>query len=151
MSRRIGLLSRLAREGYVPAGPARAVGRGMLVPKPRERRRNPVELNYLPWLAGKLGPPERRALREICETGDIVVYKRRTFIVACVSSATLEALAAFEAEGEDREVDYEDDRLDGDGPHGEGHIWEDREPDHDDDKWQDVSMNEAEWSDVHNV
>ena len=65
--------------------------------------------HWLSWLAGKLGPPERRALREIVETGDLVKENGHTYIVARLSSATIDALAAFEAEGEDREpMDLED-------------------------------------------
>ncbi len=103
---------RLAREGFVPAGPDRRVPvKNMLLPKPRERSEfiPAMEGHWLSWLAGKLGPPERRALREIVETGDLVKENGHTYIVARLSSATIDALAAFEAEGEDREpMDLED-------------------------------------------
>ena len=117
----------VARRGFRPAGPKRAVRRGMLIPKPRERATNPaLDPTNLWWLAGQLGPPERLALREIVETGDIVFHNRHPYIVARVSRATLDAIAVFEAEGEDLEPDDEGDPLDD----REGHVWEDLEPDH---------------------
>ena len=54
---------------------------------------------------GGLGPPERRALREIAEHGPLTVIEGQFFLVAPVSAPTIDALAAFEAEGEDREDD----------------------------------------------
>ena len=77
----------------------------MLIPRPRRRRQYLPALveGTLSWLAGKLGPSDRRALREIAETGDIVKRGERTYLIARVSSATVAALAVFEAEGEDRE------------------------------------------------
>ena len=59
----------------------------------------------LPWLVSDLGPAERRALREIVERGDLAMVDGQQFIVAPVSSSTIDALAAFEAEAEDREAD----------------------------------------------
>ncbi len=68
----------------------------------------------LPWLAADLGPPERRALREIVERGDLAMVDGQAYLVAPVSPATLDALATFEAEGEDREDEpVEDDGEDG--------------------------------------
>ena len=57
----------------------------------------------LPWLAADLGPPERRALREIVERGDLAMVDGQAYLVAPVSPATIDALAAFSAEGEDME------------------------------------------------
>ena len=37
------------------------------------------------------------------ETGDLVTQRTHTYLVARVSSATIDALASFEAAGEDRE------------------------------------------------
>ena len=104
-------LPRLAREGFgSPVTGRRVPVKHMLLPKPRERSEfiPAMEGHWLSWLAGKLGPPERRALREIVETGDLVKENGHTYIVARLSSATIDALAAFEAEGEDRENDLED-------------------------------------------
>ncbi len=68
----------------------------------------------LAWLTGDLGPPERRALREIVERGDLAMVDGQPFIVAPVSPETIDALAAFEAEGEDMEDEpVEDDGEDG--------------------------------------
>ncbi len=105
-------LPRLAREGFgSPVTGRRVAVKHMLLPKPRERTEfiPAMEGHWLSWLAGKLGPPERRALREIVETGDLVKENGHTYLIARVSSATIDALAAFEAEGEDREpIDLED-------------------------------------------
>ncbi len=81
-------------------------------------RRNRIILSEkaLPWLTGTLGPPERRALREIAQHGDLTVIEGRSYLVSPVSETTIDALAAFEAEGEDREDDLCD------------------EPDHDDER-----------------
>lgn len=61
--------------------------------------------NSLPSLTGTLDPPERRALREIVERGDLTHMGGQAFLVAPVSPATLDALAAFEAKAEDQESD----------------------------------------------
>ncbi len=69
----------------------------------------------LPWLTENLGPPERRALREIVERGDLAHVDGQAYLVAPVSPETLDTLAAFEAEGEDREDEPVEDQGD-DGP-----------------------------------
>ncbi len=69
----------------------------------------------LPWLTGDLGPPERRAMREIVQEGDLAMVDGQQFIVAPVSGETIDALAAFEAEGEDMEDEPVEDQGD-DGP-----------------------------------
>ncbi len=69
----------------------------------------------LPWLVADLGPPERRALREIVERGDLAHVNGQAYLVAPVSPETLDTLAAFEAEGEDREDEPVEDQGD-DGP-----------------------------------
>ncbi len=60
--------------------------------------------NALSWLAGELGSAERRATREIAERDDLAEIAGHTFVVAPVSRETIDALVAFEAEGEDRET-----------------------------------------------
>ncbi len=106
--RRLTAHPRIAREGFVPAGPAKRVGKcDMLAPKttPRPEFVPALPEHALIWLAGELGPAERRAMREIVERGDLAEVNGEQFIVAPVSAATIDALAAFEAEGEDREND----------------------------------------------
>ena len=101
-------LPRLAREGFVAARASRdARRRDMLAPKttPRPEFIPALPGEALTWLAGDLGPSERRAMREIVERGDLAEVNGEQFIVAPVSPATIDALAAFEAEGEDREND----------------------------------------------
>ena len=48
--------------------------RAMLIPKPSRRRRFiPALPDYeLDHLIGKLAPPERKALAQICETADLL-------------------------------------------------------------------------------
>ncbi len=79
------------------------------------------------WLAGELGPAERRAMREIVERGDLAEVNGQAYLVAPVSAPTIDALAAFEAEGEDRENDLCDEPS------------EDRERDHSDDAFDVVN------------
>ena len=43
----------------------------------------------LPWLSGDLGPPERRALREIVERGDLAHVDGQAYLVTPVSPETL--------------------------------------------------------------
>ena len=95
----------------------------MLIPKPRPRAKG--ETIVVPrWQAGNLGPDERRALREIAATGDVLEHGGKTFIIASVSPATMDALAAFEADLVDREPEHDD---------GDGSLYDDadREPDFD--------------------
>ncbi len=54
-------------------------------------------------MTAPLDPPERRALREIIERGDLTHVNGQAFLVVPVTPATLDALAAFEAEAADRE------------------------------------------------
>ena len=101
-------LPRLAREGFVPAGPEKRVSkRAMLAPKttPRPEFIPALPGEALTWLAGGLGPSERRAMREIAQHGDLTEVHGQQYLVAPVSVSTIDALAAFEAEGEDREND----------------------------------------------
>ncbi len=47
-------------------------------------------------------------MREIAQRGDLAEVDGKHYLVAPVSNATIDALSAFEAEGEDRENDLED-------------------------------------------
>ncbi len=99
--RRMSVLPRLAREGGVPAGPEkRTTKRHMLIPKTGD----PTE--HIPRLfdfSEVICPPERRALREIVETAEVVRENGHVILVARVSSATLDSLATFETSREDLE------------------------------------------------
>ncbi len=104
--RRETALPRISREGWVPAAPEKRVNkRAMLIPKtsPRPEFIPALPEHALSWLAGKLGPAERKAMREIVQGGDLADVEGRVYLVARVSPTTIDALAAFEAEGEDRE------------------------------------------------
>ena len=50
-------------------------------------------------------PPERRALREIVETAQVVKEGDHLYLVARVSAATLDSLATFETSREDLELE----------------------------------------------
>ena len=72
-------------------------------PKPTtmpERFRDPNPAQFS-WLTGRLGPAERRAMREIAERADLLEVDGRTFLLVPIGAETLDALAAFEAEGDD--------------------------------------------------
>ncbi len=103
--RRQTALPRIAREGWVPAGPEKRVNkRAMLIPKTG----NPSD--HLPTLmdfSEAICPPERRALREIVETAEVVRDGDHLYLLARVSAATLDSLATFEASREDLEEDNE--------------------------------------------
>jgi hypothetical protein len=49
--------------------------------------------------------PERRALEEIVENGDILIVDGYAYLLAPVRPETVDILAAFGAEAEDREND----------------------------------------------
>ena len=80
---------------------------GKSIPKPQERSEfNPaMGDDWLSWLAGELGPADRKAL---CENGELVLVDGDPVLVAPISAATFDALAAFECEGEDLEDFHED-------------------------------------------
>ena len=113
-------VSRLLRQGFVSAGNGHPNHRFMLIPKPRRRAEfiSVLPDKTLSWPADELGPAERRAMREIVEAGDLAEVDGQTYLVAPVSSETVDALAAFEAEGEDRENDLCDEPGQDDGPEG---------------------------------
>ena len=78
---------RLAREGFVPAGPEKRVNkRAMLIPK----MGHPSD--HLPTLmdfSEVICPAERRALRKIVETAEVVRENGHTYLVARVSADRL--------------------------------------------------------------
>ncbi len=112
--RRLTALPRIAREGFVPAGPEKRITkRHMLIPKTGD----PTE--HIPRLfdfSEVICPAERRALREIVETAEVVRENGHVYLVARVSSATLDSLATFETSREDLEEggDHEPEETDQD-------------------------------------
>ncbi len=130
---RASTLPRLAREGFVPAGNGKGVSkRHMLIPKTGHPS------DHLPTLidfSEAICPPERRALREIVETAEVVREGDHLYLLARVSAATLDSLATFETSREDLEEDDEPSI----GSYGIGVVGEadleldnsDFEPDHD--------------------
>ncbi len=86
--RRQTALPRVAREGWVPAGPEKRVAkRHMLIPKTGD----PTEdIPRLFDFSEVICPAERRALREIIETGEVVRENGHVYLTARVSSAALD-------------------------------------------------------------
>ncbi len=115
--RRQTALPRIAREGWVPAGPEKRVSqRAMLIPKTGH------VTDHIPTLmdfSEAICPPERRALREIVETAEVVREGGHLYLVARVSAATLDSLATFETSREDLEVDVDHELVDEDGSDNE--------------------------------
>ncbi len=96
---------RIAREGWVPAGPEKRVNkRAMLIPKTGDVT---AHIPTLMDFSEVICPPERRALREIVETAEVVRDGDHLVLVARVSAATLDSLATFETSREDLEEDAE--------------------------------------------
>ncbi len=129
---------RMARAGFEPVTVPKGTRRSnMGLPKPRIRRAiiPPLAHHELSWLAGELGPPERLALRHICETADLLdVGDSGVWLLVPTTAALLDALAAFEVEAEDRENDIEDEPQSDDEPSIGGSTTEDRELDDCDDE-----------------
>ena len=73
--------------------------------RPKWRPFPAIPEHALPYIAGQLGHAERKALRNIAETADLLFVEGQPYLLAMVTEATLAALAAFEAEAEDREND----------------------------------------------
>ena len=112
---RASALPRIAREGWVPAGPDKRVNkRAMLIPKTGQPS------DYLPTIMDfSDAPRERRVLREICETGDLIQRNGQTYLVARVSSYTVDTLAAFESERADLEDSGDAEQVNEDGADNE--------------------------------
>ncbi len=99
--RRLTAPPRISREGFIPAGPEKRITkRHMLIPKTGD----PTE--HIPRLfdfSEVICPAERRALREIVETAEVVRQNGHVYLTARVSSATLDRRATFETSREDLE------------------------------------------------
>ena len=92
--------------------------RDMLIPKPSRRRRFIPALpdRELDHLIGKLAPPERKALVQICETADLLTVDEQPWLLVPADPRLLDTLATFGAEAEDRENDLEDEPQRDDEP-----------------------------------
>ncbi len=114
---------RLSREGWVPAGPDKRVNkRAMLIPKMGDVT---AHIPTLMDFSDVICPPERRALREIIETAEVVREGDHLYLVARVSAATLDSLATFETSREDLEEGADAEQVNEDRDDS------DLEPDHD--------------------
>ena len=121
----------------MPTAPQR--DRHFLIPKPRCTDTIPaLPDGKLAWLAGQLGPEERRAMRYICLTADVLEVDDAAYLLVPVDRdhRLVDALAAFKAEGEDRENDLDDEPDEGmeddsvnANPADAGALEDEREPD----------------------
>ena len=81
----------------------------------RQLNRRP-QFNFVPALVdhelafavGALAPPEREAMAEIADTADLFTAAGRSWLLVPASPWLIDVLAAFGAEGEDRENCFED-------------------------------------------
>ncbi len=110
---RASALPRISREGWVPAGPDKRVNkRAMLIPKMGDPYRHvPTLMDF----SEAICPPERRALREIVETAEVVREGDHLYLLARVSAATLDSLATFETSREDLEEGADAEQVNEDG------------------------------------
>ena len=101
----------------MPAGPEKRVNKlAMLIPKTGHVTDH---ITTLMDFSEVLCPPERRALREIVETAEVVRENGHIYLVARVSSATLDSLATFETSREDLENDCGGELVNEDGSDNE--------------------------------
>lgn len=87
--------------------------KNMLIPKgnPEPYFIPALPRDDLAFTIGELAHRERQALSEIVETADLITVDDQTFLLARVGRGTLDVLAAFGAEAEDRENDLEDEDM----------------------------------------
>ncbi len=117
---------RLAREGWIPATPEKRPNRrNMLIPKTGRPS------DYLPTIMDfSDAPRENRVLKEICETGDLIQQNGHTYLVARVSSVTLDSLATFETSREDLELETDQEQVNEDADDSDDEPDHDNEPDY---------------------
>ncbi len=123
---RASALPRIAREGWVPAAPEKRVNkRAMLIPKTGHPS------DHIPTLmdfSESICPPERRALREIVETAEVVREGDHLDLLARVSAATLDSLATFETSREDLEDGGDTEMVNEDGTNESAADWQETGP-----------------------
>ena len=116
---------RIAREGWVPAGPEKRVNKGaMLIPKTGHVT---DDIPRLMDFSEVICPAERRALREIVETAEVVKEGDHLYLVARVSAATLDSLAIFETSREDLELEPDAEQVNEDLDDSDAEPDDDRE------------------------
>ena len=77
----------------------------------------------LQLLLGRLAPEDHKALAQICETADLVVFQEKPHLLVPADAALIDRLGAFGADVEDCELEADDEDAD---PGGPGH--DDLEP-----------------------
>ena len=117
-----------------------------LCPKPKRKNRAPfipaVSEIELPWFLGRLIPTERKALAAIVKHADLTLVEDTLHLMIEATPDLIDALAAYQAEGEDREFILEDEKDEGeeddsdsDAPADRDAMMEERgEPDYDDEE-----------------
>ena len=112
---------RLSREGFVPAAPDKRVDkRAMLIPKTGLTN---ATIPTLMDFSEVICPPERRALREIVETAEVVREGDHLYLLARVSATTLDSLATFETSREDLEEEPDAEKVNEDGTNESALEW----------------------------
>ena len=94
-----------------------AARRAFACPKPRPngRRGLPAGPHEIDRYFAELAPAERRALRAIVENADLLDVHGHRFLLVEIDDATLDTLAAFEADLADDELDLGDEEDDDPG------------------------------------
>ena len=89
--------------------------RHFLSPKGRFKELTiPAVPNHIKWSwSHRLIPAERRAMQEIVHRADLIAFGDQSVLVVAVSPRTLDILASFEADLEDREDDLDDEPDEG--------------------------------------
>lgn len=89
-----------------------AARKHFLCPKPRPGLRTKFLPAVADWqllgMSLRLTPPEQRAMAQICQTADLLQTEAGAFLLVPCDAKLLDTLAAFDAQGEDRENDLED-------------------------------------------
>ncbi len=117
MHRRTESAAPRSREGWVPAAPEKRVNkRAMLIPKTGLTN---ATIPRLMDFSDVFCPAERRALREIIETAEVVREGDHLYLLARVSAATLDSLATFETSREDLEESADAEQVIEDGSDNE--------------------------------
>ena len=125
-----------------------AARKHFVCPKPRPGKRTrfiPASADWeLLGMGLRLTPPEQRAMAQICQTADLLQTEVGTFLLVPADPELITTLAAFDAQGEDRENDLEDEPehvatdfsfgTEDDEDNGDREPDVDDEPDHDNER-----------------
>ena len=89
-----------------------AARKHFVCPKPRPGLRTRFIPAFADWqllgMSLRLTPPEQRAMAQVCQTADLLQTEAGAFLLVPCDAKLIDTLAAFDAQGEDRENDLED-------------------------------------------